>query len=90
MDFLFTPKGWEDYSHWLRHHLPTVRKVHRLLESIQQDPYGGIGKPEPLKHRLHGLWSRRIDQEHRLVYRIVMEGERVARIEVMACRYHYD
>ena len=90
MEILFTPRGWADYQHWLRHHPPTLRKIHQLLESIRKDPYGGIGKPEPLKHRLQGMWSRRIDTEHRLVYRLIPEGDRVIRMEIVACRYHYQ
>jgi toxin YoeB len=89
MEFLFTSRGWEDYAHWLQHHPPTVRKIHRLLQSIRKDPYTGMGKPEPLKYRLHGMWSRRIDQEHRLIYRIVLDAEKVVRIDVVACLYHY-
>lgn len=89
MELLFTARGWEDYQHWQRHHPPTARKIHRLLDAIRKDPYGGIGNPEPLKYRLQGMWSRRIDQEHRLIYRIILDGDRVVRVEVVACSYHY-
>ncbi|GIK56183.1 MAG: Txe/YoeB family addiction module toxin [Chloroflexi bacterium] len=57
----------------------------RLIDNIQQTPFEGLGKPEPLKHELKGLWSRRIDQEHRLVYEVLED-----KIRVLACRYHYD
>ena len=59
-------------------------KIIKLIKEIQKDPFRGIGKPEPLKHDLSGCWSRRIDGEHRLVYRVSEE-----KIRILACRYHY-
>ena len=63
----------------------TALRIMRLIENIQQAPFEGLGKPEPLKHDLKGLWSRRIDREHRLVYEV-----REDKIRILACRFHYD
>lgn len=65
-----------------------VRRVHDLLDDIVRSPFNGIGKPEPLRHDLKGWWSRRIDREHRLVYRVTGNGEDQT-VEVAQCRYHY-
>jgi toxin YoeB len=59
-------------------------RIINLIKDVQRDPFKGIGKPEPLKHELKGCWSRRIDQEHRLVYQVAEE-----KIRILACRYHY-
>jgi toxin YoeB len=80
---VFTPHGWEDYS-WQRTDRATMRRVNRLLEAAMRDPFTGIGKPEPLRHALAGSWSRRIDDEHRLVYQI--DGEDLI---ILQARYHY-
>jgi len=82
---VFTPHGWEDYTHWQRTDRATLKRVNRLLDDALRDPFAGIGKPEPLRHVLAGCWSRRIDEEHRLVYQV--DGEDLI---VLQARYHYS
>lgn len=84
MDIQFTQAAWEDYLYWQKQDRKKLERIHLLLKAIQREPFSGEGKPEPLKFDLKGFWSRRIDHEHRLVYR-VQEG----RMIVIACRYHY-
>ena len=84
MNLLFTDEGWEDYIYWQQYDKKLLKKINSLLKEIKRTPYEGIGKPEPLKHELQGAWSRRINQEHRLVYEVFDE-----QINVMACRFHY-
>ena len=84
MRLVFTPIGWEDYRHWQSTDKAVLKRVNRLLDEALRDPYSGIGKPEPLRHVLAGCWSRRIDDEHRLVY-LVEEDDAV----VLQARYHY-
>ena len=79
----FTSRGWADYTSWTEDH-KTLRRINRLLEEATRDPGAGVGKPERLSGDLSGCWSRRIDQEHRLVYTVV-DGE----IVVIAARYQY-
>jgi toxin YoeB len=81
----WTDQAWEDYRWWQRHDRDTVRRINRLIEAAQRDPFHGIGKPEPLKGELSGCWSRRITQEHRLVY-TVHDGYLV----ILQCRYHHS
>jgi toxin YoeB len=81
---VFTPHGWEDYLHWQATDRSTLKRVNRLLEDMTRDPFDGIGKPEQLRHALAGAWSRRIDQEHRLVY--LVDGDDLI---VLQARYHY-
>ena len=81
---VFTPLGWEDYRYWQATDKATLRRVNRLLHEALRDPFSGVGKPEPLRHVLAGCWSRRIDEEHRLVY-LVTDKE----IIIIAARYHY-
>ena len=85
MKLLFTDRAWDDYLYWQRHDKKLLRRVNELIEATRRDPFSGIGKPEPLKHSLHGLWSRRINDEHRLVYRV--EDDEIV---IIACRYHYQ
>lgn len=80
----FDPDGWEDFLYWLATDRKMARRITRLIAEIQRDPFGGIGKPEPLKGELSGYWSRRIDDEHRLVYR-ADTGE----VKILKARYHY-
>ena len=84
MRIVFTPEGWEDYVHWQTTDRTTLKRVNRLLDDIARDPFSGIGKPEQLRHTLAGAWSRRIDQEHRLVY--LVDGDDIV---VLQARYHY-
>ena len=83
--FVFSKNAWEDYLSWQAEDRKILKKINSLIREIQSTPYEGTGKQEPLKHDLAGLWSRRIDREHRLVYRA--EG---ADILIYACRFHYD
>jgi toxin YoeB len=80
----FSEVAWEQYSHWVEDDRATLRKIQRLITECQRHPFGGTGKPEPLKGDYSGHWSRRIDREHRLVYRV--EGESLI---IVQCRYHY-
>lgn len=80
----FDPLAWEDYLHWQRQDQAINRKINGLIKKIQRHPFEGTGKPEPLKGSLTGFWSRRINREHRLVYRI--KGNT---LETAQCRYHY-
>jgi len=84
MNLLFTDEAWEDYLYWQQYDKKLLKKINTLLKEIKRTPYEGTGKPEPLKHELQGAWSRRINQEHRLVYEVFDE-----QINVLACRYHY-
>ena len=88
MNLLFTPNGWADYQYWIEADRGMLVRLNELLRDIRRDPFRGLGKPEPLKGDLSGWWSRRITQEHRLVYRVVGKGE-AQQIEVVACRQHY-
>ena len=85
MILIFTENAWDDYTYWQKVDKKMVRKINELIKSIKRTPFEGIGKPEPLKFDLAGFWSRRIDQEHRLVYQIVDDE-----VKIIACRYHYD
>jgi toxin YoeB len=76
--------AWNDYLYWARTNVRIRDKINALVEDIQRHPFSGIGKPEPLKRNLQGFWSRRINREHRLVYR-VEKGE----LQIVQCRFHY-
>ncbi len=84
MRLVFTPHGWDDYQHWLQTDRQILKRINRLLDDALRDPTDGIGKPEPLRHLLAGAWSRRITDEHRLVY-LVDDDDLV----VMQARFHY-
>ena len=84
MNVLFTPHGWEDYVHWQTNDRKMLVRINDLIRDISRDPDGGIGKPERLKNDLSGWLSRRINHEHRLVYKI-----EDANIIILQCRYHY-
>jgi toxin YoeB len=80
----FDVNAFEDLAWWIQQDRNKALRVVNLIKDVQRDPFKGIGKPEPLRHELKGCWSRRIDQEHRLIY-LVTE----AKIRILACRYHY-
>ncbi len=84
MKLIFHDTAWEDYLYWQATDIKTLARVNLLIKETQRMPFQGIGKPEPLRGKLAGWWSRRIDQEHRLVYRPTDEGLLIAQ-----CRYHY-
>jgi toxin YoeB len=84
MNLVFTPEAWEDYLYWLAADTKQLRRIDCLLKEILRDPFSGVGKPEPLKHEYQGCWSRRIDGEHRIVYKVVGGPLWIAQL-----RYHY-
>ena len=85
MRYVFVDESWEDYLYWQKTDRKMLSKINDLLKKISRTPFSGIGKPEPLKHKYKGYWSRRIDGEHRLIYQ-VKEDE----IWIAICRFHYD
>lgn len=88
MRVVFTPDGWNDYCWWQEQGPAELAKVTLLINDARRQPFTGLGKPEPLGHELRGYWSRRIDREHRLVYRVA--GKRPEQmIEILQCRWHY-
>lgn len=84
MTIKFSSNGWEDYLYWQSADKTILKRINRLIVEIMQEPFEGIGKPEPLKHQLSGFWSRRIDDRHRLVYAIENDTLMIAQ-----CRDHY-
>jgi toxin YoeB len=80
----FSADGWEDYLYWQAEDRKILKRINQLIEDISRNGNEGIGKPEPLRHEWAGWWSRRITQEHRLVYRAVSDS-----VEIAACRFHY-
>jgi len=81
----WTDEAWQDYIYWQTQDKKTLKRINRILDDIRRDdPFKGIGKPEPLKENLSGFWSRRIDDTNRLVY--VVDEEHIT---VISCRYHY-
>jgi len=84
MKIIWTDDAWEDYLWWHKTNDRISLRINRLIENIQKTPFTGLGKPEPLKHELSGYWSRRITDEHRLVYKIMDNC-----IVIAQCRYHY-
>jgi toxin YoeB len=85
MKIKFSKNAWDEYTSWQAEDKKMLRKINELIKDILRTPYEGKGNPEPLKYDLSGLWSRRIDREHRLVYE-ANENE----IIIYSCRYHYD
>jgi len=88
MKILWTPKAREDYLYWSKTDQKILAAINDLIEDIQRDPFKGLGKPEPLKYALQGLWSRRITRDDRLVYRVSGKGKD-RQLEIIQCRYHY-
>jgi toxin YoeB len=84
MNIVFSDKSWDDYLYWQSIDKAMVKRINNLIKDISRDPFDGIGKPEPLKHALTGFWSRRITDEHRIVYRIINGN-----LEIAQLRYHY-
>ena len=84
MKLLFSERAWEDYLHWQARDGKILERLNTLIREASRTPFAGIGKPEPLRGDLSGWWSRRITQEHRLVYR-AQEGM----LQIAQCRYHY-
>lgn len=88
MNVAFWPPAWEDYRHWQDNDPKTAEKINGLIEECRRHPFKGTGKPEPLGGNLSGWWSRRINREHRLVYRVSGTGQDQT-LQVAQCRYHY-
>jgi len=84
MKLIWSEKSWDEYLSWQSTDKKVLKKINNLLKEIKREPFEGIGKPEPLKYELAGCWSRRITDEHRLVY-MMEEGA----ISIVSCRYHY-
>lgn len=84
MKIIWTPTAWKDYLFWQKSDKKKLKRINDLIKATARDLFNGIGNPEPLKHDLQGYWSRRIDGQHRLVYRPTEET-----LEIIACRHHY-
>ncbi len=84
MQKAWTDDAWEDYLHWQTQDRKTLKRINSILRDIDRDPYSGIGKPEPLKHKMQGYWSRRIDEVNRIVYKIESN-----QIVITQCGSHY-
>ena len=85
MTITFADVAWEQYQEWAKIDSQMTQRINELIKQASRDPFKGIGKPEPLKGDLKGFWSRRINQEHRLVYRFTKGN-----LEIISCKYHYD
>ena len=85
MKLLFSEQAWGDYQYWLATDKKLTKRINQLIRDTTRDPFCGIGKPEPLRHLLKGDWSRRINEEHRMVYRVKDDVLMVAQL-----RYHYE
>lgn len=85
MKYIFVDESWEDYLYWQQSNKKMVDKINALLKDLKRNPFTGLGKPEPLKYKYKGFWSRRIDGEHRLIYQV--KGDE---IHIAKCRFHYD
>jgi toxin YoeB len=81
---IFSEQAWEDYLYWQKADRKVLERVNTLIRDIQREPFGGIGKPEPLKHDFAGYWSRRINDEHRIIYKVREDSLLIAQL-----RYHY-
>jgi len=84
MKLVFADAAWDDYLYWQQQDRRMVERINKLIKEAQREPFAGIGKPEPLKHALAGYWSRRITDEHRMVYKIEGDSMLIAQL-----RYHY-
>ena len=85
MKLTFSSKAWANYLYWQKTDQSMITRINRLIKNIQREPYTGIGKPESLKHSLAGYWSRRINDEHRIVYKV--KGDQIF---IAQLRYHYE
>lgn len=84
MNLIFSDKAWEEYMYWQNIDKQILKKINQLIKDIKREPFEGIGKPEPLKYELSGFWSRRISDEHRLIYEVSESY-----ISIVSCRFHY-
>jgi toxin YoeB len=81
---IFADEAWEDYLYWQKQYKRMVERINKLARETQREPFSGVGKPEPLKYALSGFWSRRITDEHRMVYRVGGDAVQIAQL-----RFHY-
>lgn len=84
MKIVFSDEAWNDYQYWIANDRRILKRINLLIKEIRHDPFSGLGKPESLKHNLSGYWSRRITEEHRIVYRVSGDELMIAQL-----RYHY-
>ena len=84
MKLIFAEPAWQDYCYWQQQDKQMLKRINQLIQEIQREPFTGIGKPEPLKHALSGYWSRRINDEHRIVYKVENDALLIAQL-----RHHY-
>ena len=84
MKLIFSENAWEDYLYWQKTDKKILNRINKLIKDTKREPFNGIGQPEPLKHGLAGYWSRRINEEHRMVYRVTDDALLIAQL-----RYHY-
>lgn len=84
MKLIFADEAWEDYLYWQKQDKRMAGRINKLMRETQREPFRGVGKPEPLKHALSGCWSRRLTDEHRMVYRVVKDA-----LEIVQLRFHY-
>jgi len=85
MKYIFVHESWDDYLYWQKTDKKKLKRINDLLKDISRHPFEGIGNPEPLKYKYAGFWSRRIDDQHRLIYQM-----RDEEILIAKCRFHYD
>ncbi len=85
MKLIFVDESWEDYLYWQKTDRKILDRINNLVKDISRNPYTGLGKPESLKYKYQGYWSRRITEEHRLIYRVYNDE-----IHIAKCRFHYD
>jgi toxin YoeB len=85
MKLIFVDESWEDYLYWQKTDRKILDRINNLVKDISRNPYSGLGKPEPLKYKYQGYWSRRITEEHRLIFSVVNDE-----IQIAKCRFHYD
>ncbi len=85
MKLTFSSNAWDNYLYWQKTDKAMLKRINKLIKEIQRNPFEGIGKPEPLKHSLSGYWSRRINDEHRVVYKVTEDTLLIAQL-----RYHYE
>ena len=85
MRYIFIDLAWDEYVFWQKNDKQKIIRINQLLTDISRSPYEGIGKPEALKFKYAGYWSRRIDEEHRLIYKVEQDE-----IQILKCRFHYD
>ncbi len=85
MNLIFSSRAWDEYLYWQKTDKKILTRINDIIKDIKRSPYQGIGKPEPLKHNLSGYWSRRINDEHRLIYKVEKDTIKIAQL-----RYHYQ